>query len=65
MIRLEKGTSVRKKEELTKEDKELIQLALSTTYKRTVQNCLTKAKSEKCKKLLRDILNDHEFPWED
>lgn len=53
------------KEKLTVNDEELIELACSTTYRSSIRTMIQEAGTERCRVILRDIMNDAGVDWED
>jgi hypothetical protein len=53
------------KEELTAHDGELIELAYSTTYRSGIRNMIQEADTERCRIVLRNIMDDDGVDWED
>lgn len=53
------------KEKLTAHDEELIELAYSTTYRSSIRRMIREADTERCREILRLILNDDDADWED
>jgi len=53
------------KEKLTAHDEELIELAYSTTYRSSIRRMIREADTERCREILRLILNDDDAGWED
>lgn len=53
------------KEKLTAHDEELIELAYSTTYRSSIRRMIREADTERCREILRLILNDDDVGWED
>lgn len=53
------------KEKLTAYDEELIELAYSTTYRSSIRNMIQKADTERCRIVLRRIMDDTDIDWED
>ena len=51
------------KEKLTAHDEELIELAYSTTYRSSIRRMIREADTERCREILRLILDD--AGWED
>lgn len=52
-------------EHLTENDRELIDLAQSTTYPDTIQRHIDKADTERAKVILIELMNDCETEWEE
>lgn len=52
------------KEKLTVNDEELIELAYSTTYRSSIHTMIQEADTERCRVILRDIMNDAGVDWE-
>ena len=46
------------KEKLTVNDEELIELAYSTTYRSSIRTMIQEADTERCRVILRDIIDD-------
>lgn len=53
------------KEKQTVNDEELIELAYSTTYRSNIRTMIQEADTERCRVILRDIINDAGVDWED
>lgn len=53
------------KEKLTVHDNELIELAYSTTYRSSIRAMIQEADTERCRAILRGIMNDAGVEWED
>lgn len=56
---------MKQKETLTQKDKELIDLAQSTTYTDTIEQCIEDADTELAKRILTNILNTSDTEWDD
>ena len=52
-------------EKLTANDEELIELAYSTTYRSSIRDMIAEADTERCRVILRCIMNDADVAWED
>lgn len=50
---------------LTQHDEELIDLAYSTTYRDTIQQCIEEAETQCAREILTNILNDNDAEWDD
>ena len=50
---------------MTQKDRELLEIAYSTTYRSTIKRLMAKAETEECHDALRNILRDRETEWED
>ncbi len=53
------------KEQLTDNDRELIELAESTTYRSSIRKYIEEADTQYCREVLADILNNSDTNWED
>lgn len=53
------------KEGLTAHDGELIELAYSATYRSSIRNMIQEADTERCRIVLRNIMDDDGVDWED
>lgn len=53
------------KEKLTAHDDELIDLAYSTTYRSSIRAMIQEADTERCRIILRRIMDDADMDWED
>lgn len=53
------------KEKLTVNDEELIKLAYSTTYRSSIRTMIQDADTERCRVILRGIMNNAGVDWED
>lgn len=49
---------------MTEKDYELIDLAMSTTYRDSIYSYIDQADTEECRNILREILEDGENFWE-
>lgn len=54
-----------KEDILTENDKELIELAYSTTYRGSIRKYIEQADTAKCRGILRRIMDDADVEWED
>lgn len=52
-------------ERMTEADKQRIELAMETTYRRTIYRLMDEADTEECRKQLEQILSYDEVQWED
>lgn len=52
-------------EKLTAHDGELMELAYSTTYRSSVRTMIQEADTERCRIILRGIMNDAGVDWKD
>lgn len=50
---------------MTEKDYELIDLAMSTTYRDTIESYINQADTEECKEILRNIINDNITTFEE
>lgn len=50
---------------LTEADKQRIEQAMETTYRRTIYRLMAEADTEECRKQLEHILNYEGIEWED
>ena len=53
------------KEKLTVHDEELIELAYATTYRSSIRTMIQEADTERCRIILRRIMDDADVDWED
>lgn len=53
------------KEKLTAHDEELIELAYSTTHRSSIRTMIREADTERCRIVLRHIMEDADVDWED
>lgn len=58
-------THKKNKQGYTDWDMELIDMALSTTYRSSIREFIAQADTEKAKDYLKNILNNSDIEWED
>lgn len=56
---------IMEKEKVTAHDEELIELAYSTTYRSSIRTMIQEADTERCRIVLRRIMEDADVDWED
>lgn len=63
--RLTDNGKTMEKEKLTVNDEDLIELAYSISYRSCIRIMIQEADTERCRVILRDIMNDASVDWED